>query len=239
MSAHKPTILRSYKSTKASQSSPAERLSIWQAARATSAAPTFFSPLQVTKNGTTYEYIDGGFGNNNPVELLLQEASNMWCDIHTQDMRPERDTGLLLSFGTGSADLNRVDDTKLIHRIMNQLHRPTAYVPAMQKLATSTELSHEKMLNRDIPGFFRFSTLHGIQDVKLWEYTKAEQIVTDSEAYLEHSQTKKLRRLCSARALDIDGHARTSSMGSLDRISSTDLDRLRVAVDDSERLSGK
>lgn len=43
--------------------------SIWEAARATSAAPTFFPSISV--NGV--EYIDGGMGFNNPVILCVVE----------------------------------------------------------------------------------------------------------------------------------------------------------------------
>jgi patatin-like phospholipase/acyl hydrolase len=38
---------------------------IWEAARATTAAPTYFARMQLGD----YEYIDGGIGYNNPVLL--------------------------------------------------------------------------------------------------------------------------------------------------------------------------
>ncbi|KAF5360891.1 hypothetical protein D9756_004636 [Leucocoprinus leucothites] len=43
---------------------------IWEAARATSAAPTYFPRIKLGD----YEYVDGGLGFNNPVLLLMGEA---------------------------------------------------------------------------------------------------------------------------------------------------------------------
>jgi predicted acylesterase/phospholipase RssA len=41
------------------------RITIWQAARATSAAPTYFERLTVGDD----QFVDGGLGYNNPVQL--------------------------------------------------------------------------------------------------------------------------------------------------------------------------
>lgn len=61
---------------------------IWEAARATSAAPTFFQPITI--NGVKYG--DGGTGWNNPTAEALAEAYHIW---------PSRLIGCLLSLGTG------------------------------------------------------------------------------------------------------------------------------------------
>jgi patatin-like phospholipase/acyl hydrolase len=54
--------LRSYKTTpKMQEEYPGFK--IWEAARATSAAPTYFERLKVGDD----EFIDGGMGYNNPV----------------------------------------------------------------------------------------------------------------------------------------------------------------------------
>jgi hypothetical protein len=49
---------------------PADQHAIWQVARATSAAPTYFDPIEI--DGV--EYFDGGVGSNNPVMLLIDEV---------------------------------------------------------------------------------------------------------------------------------------------------------------------
>jgi len=43
---------------------------IWEAARATSAAPMFFKSITIGQAGMTEEFIDGGLGANNPTEQV-------------------------------------------------------------------------------------------------------------------------------------------------------------------------
>lgn len=64
------------------------------AARATSAAPTYFAPLRMEAGGTNgyYALIDGAVFANNPAMCALAEARDLWG---AQDM-------MLLSLGTGS-----------------------------------------------------------------------------------------------------------------------------------------
>ncbi|KDQ16906.1 hypothetical protein BOTBODRAFT_219380 [Botryobasidium botryosum FD-172 SS1] len=64
---------------------------IWQAGRATSAAPTYFDQMVVDG----YNYTDGGLGANNPILELLAEVSSVYG--------PLRPIGCLLSIGTGIA----------------------------------------------------------------------------------------------------------------------------------------
>jgi patatin-like phospholipase/acyl hydrolase len=52
---------------------PADSCLIWQAARATSAAPSYFNSIRI---GQT-EYMDGGFGLNNPANKVFYEVSQV------------------------------------------------------------------------------------------------------------------------------------------------------------------
>ena len=62
--------------------------SIWQVGRATSAAPTFFTPIEIDD----VVYGDGGTGWNNPTKEAIAEAGNIW---------PNRAIGIVISIGTG------------------------------------------------------------------------------------------------------------------------------------------
>jgi predicted acylesterase/phospholipase RssA len=55
-----------------------DKCPIWQAARATSAAPTYFPEVFVPLPRPGCWYIDGGLKRNNPSEVALEEAREYW-----------------------------------------------------------------------------------------------------------------------------------------------------------------
>jgi patatin-like phospholipase/acyl hydrolase len=68
---------------------------LWQVARATSAAPTYFPPAWVTsKSGERAAMIDGGVFANNPSACALASARRLY---------PEAKRYLIVSLGTGAA----------------------------------------------------------------------------------------------------------------------------------------
>ncbi|KAF5629970.1 calcium-independent phospholipase a2 [Fusarium tjaetaba] len=64
---------------------------IWEAARATSAAPTFFQPFVHPETKRTY--VDGALMHNNPVSLAYSEVDKIWPGSLPPD--------IILSIGTG------------------------------------------------------------------------------------------------------------------------------------------
>jgi predicted acylesterase/phospholipase RssA len=74
-----PVLFRSYGCT---SYSPAT-CTVWEAARATSAAPSFFKPvfIQDPADGTGEYFVDGGVAHNNPAEVALSEARNIWTNV--------------------------------------------------------------------------------------------------------------------------------------------------------------
>jgi len=61
-------------------------------ARATAAAPTFFPPLHVSKDGRTYTLVDGGIFVNNPAMAAYSEARRLY---------PNATRFVIVSVGTG------------------------------------------------------------------------------------------------------------------------------------------
>lgn len=61
---------------------PQDNYFLWQAARATSAAPTYFKPLYLKDKRTddTLQLVDGGVGVNNPVSLAIGTVKRFFPD---------------------------------------------------------------------------------------------------------------------------------------------------------------
>ncbi|KAK6510150.1 hypothetical protein TWF481_004863 [Arthrobotrys musiformis] len=70
-----------------------KELKIWEAARATSAAPFYFKPF--THKGTGAIYVDGGIQHNNPAYIAESERKLLWPE--SKHLQPD----IFLSLGTG------------------------------------------------------------------------------------------------------------------------------------------
>ncbi|KAI0755384.1 acyl transferase/acyl hydrolase/lysophospholipase [Daedaleopsis nitida] len=82
-----PVFLRSY--TNPQEKSELPSIKVWQAARATSAAPAYFKPIMVDG----FKLVDGGLGANNPMGWLWNEVLGVFG--------PVRPIDCFLSLGTG------------------------------------------------------------------------------------------------------------------------------------------
>jgi len=103
-----------------------DRCPIWQATRATSAAPSYFPPAWVEIPAPGGWYIDGGLKSNNPSAISLKEGKRNWKNARRV---------LIVSIGTGvqrTADFieypeppeehsSRSEDTELGHPIKRRL----------------------------------------------------------------------------------------------------------------------
>ncbi|KAH6723597.1 acyl transferase/acyl hydrolase/lysophospholipase [Leptodontidium sp. MPI-SDFR-AT-0119] len=75
---------------------------IWEAARATASAPTFFDPIKISCNGFTETFVDGALGHNNPVNELWEEAEEEFgSPLEPQIL-------CILSLGTGKPALKEI-----------------------------------------------------------------------------------------------------------------------------------
>ncbi|KAI9935105.1 hypothetical protein ASPWEDRAFT_31438 [Aspergillus wentii DTO 134E9] len=82
-----PVLLRSYKHPHLPSTLP--NIKLWEAARATSAAPVYFKSIRVGD----YELVDGSLGANNPLGWLWTEVLGVFG--------PARESDCFLSIGTG------------------------------------------------------------------------------------------------------------------------------------------
>jgi hypothetical protein len=68
-------------------------LKVWEAAAATSAAPSFFKPFKHSR--AERSYMDGALHYNNPIKIANYERKLLWHDV--ADSHPH----LMISIGTG------------------------------------------------------------------------------------------------------------------------------------------
>lgn len=114
----------------------ADKNEICKIARATAAAPTYFDPINIG----TKEYSDGGMGNNNPAQLMLDEVMAMAGTID-----PTQAFAAFVSIGTGQKPTTRL---RVKHRfpIVSNLGPVKEISKILKRLkdhATDVERSHE------------------------------------------------------------------------------------------------
>ncbi|KAG8925718.1 hypothetical protein FRC00_003713 [Tulasnella sp. 408] len=142
----------------------ADQCQIWEAARATSCAPSVFPDIQV--EGVNYS--DGGLGNNNPTQLVLQEAQSLWG--------PDQQIGCLLSLGTGSVD-----------SFMRRFNTPLDFVNILgifKRIALSCNAVHEELRSNQLvtPFYYRFNPT--MNAVSFDEWKKIPELEDIAQRYL-------------------------------------------------------
>ncbi|SCO58413.1 related to calcium-independent phospholipase A2 [Fusarium fujikuroi] len=157
---------RSYSSHKSSVSA-----TICQAARATSAATTFFNPVSIEG----MKFVDGALGANNPVDQVEEEAMEIWCPA-TGNLQPL--VKCFISIGTCRLPIYNIDD------------RVDKFIGALAKMATDAEKVAEASIKRwrqhfEQGRYFRFNVDHGLQTVGMKEYRKKREIQAATDRYLD------------------------------------------------------
>ncbi|MCJ1342317.1 hypothetical protein MMC31_000499, partial [Peltigera leucophlebia] len=132
---------------------PADNNEIWKVARATSAAPTYFKPMKIDND----EYLDGGFGANNPCAEIYDEVRRM-------NNNAEHCVGVIVSIGTGKHLHGRFQGTGL--------KRYIGFVNFATKWASESEEVHTWMERLNLPCYARFNVETALGSIKLdeWRY---------------------------------------------------------------------
>jgi hypothetical protein len=216
----RPTVFRTYSGTQIQ----ASECAIWQAARATSAAPTFFKPMIIERPTPAITYIDGGLGHNNPSEVALDEARKLW---------PGSSQFGFVSIGTGRPKANPIplneregddtgadsensipDDTtlyvpKIVRQEWNSVENSRAGLSALIKmsdalaqLATNSEDIHQRMRRRtrfndgtQIP-YFRFNAPRDVGEIGLGDWNRSDELSSHTSNYMKEDEAEELRGLC-------------------------------------------
>lgn len=184
---------------------------VWEVARATSAAPCYFSKHTID-NGTPGTYIDGGMGCNNPADLMRQEVEG----IHGRS--PE----LILSIGTGKKAPQQVNTRQ--HRFFNNARSVFHTIKKLPDIVTESEECHTRLqtyvngLRRErsrdssipsnYPMYHRFN-VPGLGTIELdaWESTDGsknpdggktlQELQAQTRTYLNSPEVKKRMEACA------------------------------------------
>ncbi|KAJ7878244.1 acyl transferase/acyl hydrolase/lysophospholipase [Mycena leptocephala] len=164
-----PVLFRTYNTT----NNPAMDCTIWQAARATSAAPTFFKQIQIGLPGIEEAFVDGGMGQNNPIAALLLEA---------QVVFPDPQIACIIGLGTGQPHTIKIPTPSLLKRLF-----PLDVVEAIKGIATDCEKEHQRFARHFDPVphvYFRFNVERGMQDIQLNQWERLGDVRANTRQYL-------------------------------------------------------
>jgi predicted acylesterase/phospholipase RssA len=217
-----PTVFRSYHAEGVSKS----KCAIWEAARATSAAPSFFKPMTVGNPPPPITYVDGGLGYNNPAKLAVIEATAIW---------PGKQI-CLVSLGTGHPSaVSIVEESQLENDVQVQhsffsvvqasLSTVASYtipkwdtaknIPAgvlallkmagaLTSIVTNGEGVHNEMAGDAYERFpyFRFNVERNIGDIGLGDWKKVSSMAVHTKAYMDTFELKKQKIMCAKYIID-------------------------------------
>jgi len=180
MNANIPVLFRTYPSRETHLG-----CKVWEAARATSAVPTFFKRLEI---GNKQPFIDGGLGHNNPSKLVLAEAKVVF---------PTCQIGCLVSIGTGQAEIISINKPGFLQQIFQ-----TDVIKALKAISTDCEATHEDMLLlfANSPNtYFRLNVEQGMQGIELFEWEKLANVGAHTVQYLRRNEmNEKLSLIANA-----------------------------------------
>lgn len=126
---------------------------LWEAGRATSAAPKFFDPITIGEFGQTFG--DGATGANNPVYEVWNEAQDIWSSKPLED-----NIKCLVSTGTGVLS-DKPFPGKLI-----TLGRSLVAI-ATETERTAERFRRDKSRLDEIGRIFRFNVSRGLETIGL------------------------------------------------------------------------
>ena len=164
-----PSLFRTYRAPK----NQSFDCTIWEAARATTATPTFFKQIVIGTLGSSQPYVDGGLGCNNPVMVVLEEAILMF---------PSRYLSCIISIGTGQAQTIQIPPPTWLQQML-----PFDVVTAMQGIATDCERNAQDMMRRfqNTQNFyFRFNVEQGLQEVRLDQWERLDEVTAHTGQYM-------------------------------------------------------
>jgi len=152
---------------------------IWEAARATTAAPMLFKGIEISGLGGIKEFFFGsGIKCNNPVKEVVNEARQIYGN--------NQHVGVLVSLGTGHPGAIGLGEQGLQGKNL---------ISTLMKIANDCEDVADELLQSciNLPQvYFRFNVAHGLEHVSLEEWEKVGEVMVHTRAYLQDSEVSDL-----------------------------------------------
>jgi predicted acylesterase/phospholipase RssA len=148
---------------------------IWEAARATTAAPVYFKDITLRRGEFEKRYVDAAIGYNNPTEVLLDEAARVFYRT--------RKLGAVVSLGTGTRSRSLVSPQEVGH-----ITYAIGAAKTMKDVTVDTEAVHRRVQNifKDVTStYFRFNLPDGAAKVKLNGYKQMGMLKEMTASYLK------------------------------------------------------
>ena len=167
-----PTLFRTWRPAE----HPNYNCTILEAARATTASPSFFKAIKIG-GSIKLRYIDGGLLCNNPVRYVFEQARTLFG--------PTYPISCVISLGTGTENVIGLEQPDAFQRII-----PTKLISVLKNIATDCERVSEEMateLSRPEhpPLYVRLNVNYGLQNVSLAEWEKMPEVVAHTLGYLQ------------------------------------------------------
>ena len=170
-----PRRFRTYQA----RENPGPNCLIWEACRATIAAPTIFKRISIGEEGRAKEeFIDGGIRCNNPINQVIEESQILFKDDVT--------LRCLISIGTGHLGIIGLSKPDSFQKIP-----PTKLIAVLRGAATDCELVAENVAKRfknHDDYFFRYNVTHGAGSISLEERGEMADVETHTKDYLEQGE---------------------------------------------------
>jgi Patatin-like phospholipase len=149
-----------------------DKAKIWEAARATSAASSFFNPISIGNPPQTF--LDGAVGRNNPVTVLWDEAKRIWPPLVNETMDSSVDC--VVSIGTGVPSAEAFGEN-----LIQVYHTLKAAATETERTAKQFVQDHGDLVRRN--GYYRLNVTQGLQTIGLDEADKAGAITAATASY--------------------------------------------------------
>lgn len=166
-----PTLFRTYAVAK----NASYNCAIWEAARATSAAPTIFKRIKIGSPASGIEYVDAALGCNNPTKEVIAECERIFGE--------NAHVACVVSIGTGRAGSAGFSNQGIFEKWI-----PLGLIEVLGKFATDSGKVAEEMKRKysNVPGiYYRFDVDRGLQNISLDEWKRLGDVREHTRNYMK------------------------------------------------------